>query len=175
MRKFFVGVFAFLSFMFIGAIGVGLFLSKDFVATREIVVKASPERVYSLIGDLNNWSEWGPWKDADESLEVSLGAKTTGVGASQSWVGADGDGRLVFTEADPSKGIVFDLFFNEDAFSNTSSITFAPVAEGLVVTWEMAGSVEAPIVGGYLARMMPGMVEPMFDDGLSKLKAAAEE
>ncbi|MBC2604895.1 SRPBCC family protein [Pelagicoccus albus] len=174
MKKFFVGVFSLFSFLFILAVVVSFFLSKDFVVSRQVTINAKPEAVYALVGDLKNWQVWGPWKDADASLTVELGEKTTGVGASQSWVGKDGDGRLVFTQADPEKGVVFDLFFNEDSFKNVSSITYESSAEGLVVTWEMSGNIPAPVVGGYLARMMPGMISPMFDQGLFKLKNAAE-
>lgn len=175
MRKFFVGLFTVFSVLFLLAIAVGFFLSKEFTVSREVTIEASPEKVYALVGDLERWPEWGPWKDADAALEVTLGEQTSGVGASQSWVGTDGDGRLVFTEADPNKGVVFDLFFNEDAFANTSSITYERAGGGLLVTWKMSGSVPAPIVGGYLAWMMPDMIAPMFDDGLAKLKAAAEK
>ena len=175
MRKFFTAVFTVFSVLFILAIIVGMFLPKEFSISREMEVNASSESVFALIGDLERWPEWGPWKDADASLDVTLGEKTSGVGASQSWVGKDGNGRLVFTEVDPSKGVHFDLFFNDDAFANSSSITFATVGEVQVVTWTMKGSVEVPVMGGYLAWMMPDMVSPMFDDGLAKLKAAAEK
>ncbi len=174
MRKFFLAVFSVFSLLFIAAIVLGFFLSNEFSVSRSVVVQASPEKVYALIGDLEQWPVWGPWKDNDEALQVTLGEKTTGVGASQRWVGKDGDGRLVFTEADPQRGIAFDLMFNEDAFANTSSITYEVGPEGLVVTWKMSGHVPAPVVGGYLAWMMPDMVSPMFDDGLARLKAAAE-
>ncbi|MDQ8182101.1 SRPBCC family protein [Pelagicoccus sp. SDUM812005] len=174
MRKFFLVVFSVFSLLFVAAIVLGFFLSKEFTVSRSIVVQASPEKVYSLVGDLEQWPVWGPWKDADEALQVTLGEQTKGVGASQSWVGTDGDGRLVFTEADPERGVTFDLLFNEDAFANTSSITYDKSPNGLVVTWQMAGEVPAPVVGGYLAWMMPDMIAPMFDHGLAKLKAAAE-
>lgn len=174
MRKFFVAIFSVFSVLFIGAVVVGFFLSQDFTVSRSIEIQASPEKVYSLVGDLEQWPVWGPWKDADEALQVTLGERTKGVGASQSWVGTDGDGRLVFTKADPQTGVEFDLLFNEDAFENTSAITYQKGTDGLIVTWEMSGHVSAPVVGGYLAWMLPDMVTPMFDDGLAKLKAAAE-
>lgn len=175
MRKFLVVIFSIFSVLFITAIVVGFFLSNEFSVSRSTVVDASPEEVYKLVGDLESWPIWGPWKDADEALKVTLGEQTKGVGASQSWVGTDGDGRLVFTSADPQEGVSFDLLFNEDAFANTSSITYEKGEGGLVVTWQMAGKVPAPVVGGYLARMMPDMVSPMFDDGLAKLKKAVEQ
>lgn len=175
MKKFLVVLFSIFSLLFVGAVVVGLFLSNEFTVSRSIVVEAPPERVYEMVGDLENWPIWGPWKDADEALVVTLGERTTGVGASQSWKGTDGDGRLVFTSADVESGVAFDLFFNEDAFSNTSSITYEQGSGGLVVTWNMAGTVPAPIVGSFLARMMPGMVSPMFDEGLAKLKSAVEK
>lgn len=174
MRKILVGIFSVFSLLFIGAIIVGFFISNEFTASRSVVVQAPAEKVYALIGDLEQWPVWGPWKDADEALQVTLGEQTKGVGASQSWVGTDGNGRLYFTEADPATGIAFELLFNEDTFSNTASITYEKGPEGLIVTWEMSGKITAPVVGGYMAWMMPGMVSPMFDDGLAKLKVAAE-
>lgn len=174
VKAFFVVMISAAAALFIGAIVVGFFLPKTFVVEREIAIAAPRERVFALIGDLENWPEWGPWKDADASLEVTLGEKTSGVGASQRWVAKDGDGRLVFTAADPERGIEFDLFFNQDAFVNTSSILYEESDGELLVTWTMTGSVPVPVMGGYLAKMMPGMVGPMFDQGLEKLKAAAE-
>lgn len=175
MRRILIAVFSVFSVLFVLAIAVGFFLSKTFVVSREVLVQASPQRVYELIGDLRSWPRWGPWKDADATLTLTYGERTSGVGASQSWQGTDGGGRLVFTEADPRTGIAFDLLFNGDAFFNTASILYEPTADGLRVVWEMQGSISAPIVGGYLAKMMPGMVGPMFDDSLARLQAAAEQ
>lgn len=175
MRKFFTGAISIFGVLFIGAVLVGLFLPKGFTIERQVTVEASKERVYDLIGDLEDWPTWGPWQDADASLEITMGEKSSGVGASQRWVGMDGNGRLVFTAADPQRGVEFDLLFNDDAFVNTSSIVYEQSSEGLVVTWTMSGEVSVPVLGGYLAKMMPGMVAPMFENGLEKLKAAAEQ
>ncbi|MBK1879539.1 SRPBCC family protein [Pelagicoccus mobilis] len=175
MGKFLVRILTFISLMFVLGLVVGYFLPKDFTVTREVAVEASPETLYALIGDLERWPEWGPWKDADPSVEVTLGDKTTGVGASQSWTDKDGNGRLVFTEADPKRGVWFDLLFNDDVFVNTSSITFAESGETMVVTWEMNGSVPSAILGGYFAFLMPDMIGPLFEDGLAKLKERAEQ
>lgn len=109
MRKFLVGVLSVFSLLFIVAIVVGFFLSNEFRVERSLVMQASPDAVYELVGDLEKWPIWGPWKDADEALKVTLGEQTQGVGASQSWVGTDGGGRLVFTAADPLEGVTFDL------------------------------------------------------------------
>lgn len=175
MQKILFYLFSFLSVMFVAVLAVGYFLPKEFVVTREVTVDASEEELYELIGDLKRWPEWGPWKDADPSVEVTLGDKTSGVGASQSWTDKDGNGRLVFTEVDEARGVTFDLFFNDDAFANVSSITYAESGLGVRVTWEMKGSVPVAIAGGYFAFFMPDMIGPLFDDGLAKLKAAAEK
>lgn len=174
MRKFFIALISACAFLFIAAIVVGFFLPNDFTIRRSVTVEASPERLYELVGDLENWAEWGPWKDADESLQVDIGEQSSGVGASQRWMGKDGGGRLVFTEVDPDAGVVFDLFFNEDKFQNVSSIRYTCQQETCEVVWEMSGRVPVPALGGYLAMTMDSMIGPMFEQGLLKLKAAAE-
>ena len=54
------------------------------------------------------------------------------------------------------------------------SLTYAPADGGFDVTWEMRGSIPVPVIGGYLAMTMDGMIGPMFEDGLRKLKVVAE-
>lgn len=174
MRAFFTRLASIFGILFLVLVAIGFFLPNDFVVRRSVVVDATPERLYALIGDLRMWPEWGPWAAADESLAVELGPKTSGVGASQKWTGKDGDGRLVITEADPQRGVWFDLFFNQDAFVNKSAIRYVEAPGGYEVYWEMSGKVDVPILGGFLAPTMDDIVGPMFADGLEKLKAIAE-
>ncbi|MDQ8205141.1 SRPBCC family protein [Pelagicoccus sp. SDUM812003] len=177
MRKFLIGLIAAFAVLFLLTVAIGLFLPGDFTVRRSIEVQAPAERLYELVGDLERWPDWGPWKEADPTLVIELGEKTSGVGASQTWHGKDGNARLEFIEADPASGVTFDLYFNDDAFYNLSSIRYAPLpgGQGYEVVWEMSGVVEVPVLGGYLALAMDDMVGAMFEDGLEKLKRVAED
>jgi len=43
------------------------------------------------------------------------------------------------------------------------------------VVWEMSGETGMPVVGGYFALMMDGMVGPLFEEGLSMLRQSVEK
>ena len=113
-------------------------------------------------------------------MKTTLGTQTTGVGASQSWTDKDGGGWLKVTRSDPSSGLAYDMAFVMGEGTDTEempaqgAITYEPVDGGTRVSWSMSGEVTLPVFGGYLAKMLPGQVGPMFDQGLAKLKTAAE-
>lgn len=155
---------------------VGLFLSQQYVISRSIEIAAPPAKVWLYIGDLKNWPAWSPWKDGDPTIETTIGPQTTGVGASQTWIGDSGDGKLVFTNSVPDQEIAFDLEFRQGAEQAQAAITLLPTKEGTEVTWTMTGEVPVPVIGGYFAQyLLPGMIAPMFELGLQKLKDAAEK
>ena len=128
-----------------------------------------------MVGDLNEWNTWEPWKEADPSLVVTRGEKTKGVGASQSWVGDSGDGALTFTKDSPTEGIEYDLVFDGGTYVCQSAMIYDPLEDGdTEVTWRMMGDMGTPVIGGYFALMMDSMVGEMFDKGLSNLKTTVE-
>jgi hypothetical protein len=45
----------------------------------------------------------------------------------------------------------------------------------LEVTWGIAGEMDMPVVGGYMALFSDRMIGPMFEKGLNKLKTEAEK
>lgn len=154
---------------------VGLILPKDFTVERSIVIDASPAEVHRYVGDLERWADWEPFRDSGEGIEVTLGEQTTGVGASQSWTDETGGGRLTFTASDPATGVDYDLFFGEDdEMTATAGLGYAEQEAATEVTWTMSGTVPDPIFGGYLILLFDDMLEPLFDEGLTKLKAAVE-
>ncbi len=160
---------------FILVVLVGLILPSNYEFQRSVMIKASPEEVHELVGDLKNWSQWEPWRDEDPTIKTTLGEKSTGVGASQSWKGESGDGRLVFTKCSIEEGITYDLFFDQDQYKCFSSMSYKKVEEGTEVTWLMKGNASPPILGSYFALMMESMIGKMFENGLEKLQQALEK
>ena len=152
-------------------IAVGLFLPKDYAVTRSAVIEAKPATIHALVGDLERWPEWTPWKEADPSVEVTLGEKTTGVGASQTWTSKDGRGSLTFTQWDPKTGIAYDMAFEQ--YTSSATMRYEPQGEATKVTWRMEGRMDG-VVGGYFVLLMDGVVGDMFEKGLARLKAKAE-
>lgn len=154
---------------------VGLFLPTSYTVQRYIVIDAPPEEVHEYVGDLKKWDEWTPWKEDDPTIVVTHGDKTSGVGASQSWVGESGDGALTITKDAPEKGIEYDLVFDGGTYVCESAMNYDALQDGgTKVTWVMDGDMGTPVIGGYFAIMMDSMVGEMFDRGLSNLKAKVE-
>jgi len=153
---------------------VGLLLPTQYTVRRSLVMGVSSDVIHQYVGDLSQWEAWAPWKEEDPSLVVTLGAKTVGIGASQSWVGKDGDGSLKVTAFSQTKGIEYDLFLDGCSIKCRSALHYRTKDEGTEVTWIMKGDFKLPVVGGFLALMMDSMVGPMFERGLENLKQTVE-
>jgi len=154
---------------------VGLLLPTTYVARRQIVVNAPRDTVHGLVNDLERWRVWEPWTQKDPTVEMVCGegSPTDQVGATQSWTDKNGGGRLTITRIDPDFGIAYDVQF-AGKYDCTASIQHRAAGDAVEVIWELHGDTKMPVVGGFFAKLMPGMIEPMFADGLQRLKAAAE-
>lgn len=154
---------------------VGLFLPTTYRVKRSIVINAPPERVHEYVGNLSKWEKWSPWEEEDPTLIVTLGEKTSGVGASESWVGDNGDGAITITESSPSEGVNYDLLFDGGTYECAGSMTYEVLPEERTeVTWAMSGDMGKSVTGGYFALLMDFMTGNMFDKGLSNLKRVVE-
>jgi hypothetical protein len=158
------------------ALGViGMVLPKNYQLKRSVTISAAPPAVHTFVGDLKKWPDWAPWQDEDPTIKVTYGPKTSGVGASQTWTGKSGDGRLTFTKCD-DQGVAWDMVFVENGREMPAKgwMTYQPVTGATVVEWGMEGKIDTPVIGGYLTLFMPMMVGGMFDKGLSRLKSKVE-
>lgn len=157
-------------------VAVGLFLPTQYQVTKSKSIKATPEQIHHYVGDLDQWPEWSPWEKSDPSIKITAGKKRTGIGASQSWKGDSGDGELTFTYSSPQLGIRYDMMF-DGADPSKAEMIYKPSADGesTLVTWTINGELTAPVIGGYFALIINGMIEPMFEDGLQRLKTVVEK
>ena len=153
---------------------VGLVLPTTYTVSSTVTIKADQATVHALVADLEAWPDWQPWTENDPTIVVTRGSQATGVGAHQSWTGDSGDGELTFTQSDPLVGVTYDMTFDQK-YKSVGSISHEDAGEGQTkVTWFMEGDTGTPVIGGYFAKLMPGLIQPMFDRGLEKLKGVAE-
>lgn len=155
---------------------IGLFLPKHVSRTRTITINADRARIHALVANLEKWPDWTPWQEADPTVKTTLGALHTGVGASQTWTGKDGEGELTFTQCDPSTGIAYDMSFinGTKKMPMKSAMLYRANGAATDVTWNFEGDMDIPVFGGWLVLFMGGSMDDMFDKGLQKLKAQAE-
>ena len=157
-----------------GVTGIGLAMPGEYHFRRSVVIDADRERVHQLVGDLKQWDQWTPFKEQDPSMKVTIGDKSTGAGASQSWTGDTGSGSLKFTRCDPESGVAYELSF-EGSDTSTGGYDYKELPDDKTeVTWhwdyEVGYNPVERIVMGYFEKD----IEAMFDKGLSNLKAKAE-
>ncbi len=149
----------------------GFLLPSSYALERSVLIKASPEQIHQLVGDLQRWPEWAPWEEMDPSVETTYGPTTTGVGASQTWTSNSGGGELTVTKSDPLNGIEYNMSFG--ALSCDGVVRYEVMPTGTQVTWGMSGEMDN-FIGRYMGLLMNSMVGPPFEAGLAKLKTAAE-
>lgn len=159
--------------LFGGIFVVGLMLPAAYSVERTVSISAPPEKVHLMVGDLTQWQEWTPWLEADPTIETTFGETTSGVGASQTWEGESGSGELTFTSSDEQSGVAYDMAFDEGTYESVGTIRYTPSSEGTTVTWTMEGEMNG-VAARYMGLAMNSMVGPMFEQGLTKLKARVE-
>jgi hypothetical protein len=69
--------------------------------------------------------------------------------------------------------VVYDMSFDGGKYVSTGAIRYEVGDGGTRVTWEMIGENDG-VIGRYFGLMMESMVGPSFEQGLSRLKHAAE-
>ena len=144
---------------------------------RSVTIQASAERIFPLINDFHNWSEWAPQDREDPSIKRSYSGPASGVGAASEWTsnGRAGSGKMSITESVPASRVVIDVHFVKPfAAHNVNVFALEPAGAATKVTWSMEGTnlyfMKLMSVFSSMDRMMGGH----FESGLRDLKAAAE-
>ena len=172
MRKFLS--FIILLLLILGIIGY--FLPTNFTVSRTETISSTAAHIHEYVGDLNKWQSWTAWKGEDPEIEITIGERTTGIGASQSWKDKHGGGSLTFTSWSPEKGIEYDLFFQGGKYKSKSAIQYDSSSQTRTrVHWTLEGDMSMPIIGGYFALFMKYSIGKMFQDGLNQLKTIVEQ
>jgi uncharacterized protein YndB with AHSA1/START domain len=141
--KFFKYLFFLLLILFIG---VALYFGTqdgDFSVTETRVIHAPVEVVFEHVNDFKNWEKWGSWME-DETLIINYPQKTSGEGATYSWVSKrDGEGAMQTISVVPNKEINQKIVFRGTLTDEGNPVTwtFEPDASGLTtqVTWSVEG------------------------------------
>jgi len=152
---------------------IGLVLPADYNVKRSIEINATPTQIHHIVGDLNQWAKWTPWQKDDASTKIEVSEISTGVGASQKWVGGK-SGQLDITRSDINYGVDYNLSFTGEDTLTKSSITYMPAGDVTVVSWSMAGKMPVPVIGAYIAIIMDEMSGPTLEAGLKNLKEVIE-
>ena len=149
----------------------------DFRVERSIAVKAPPDKVMALVGDLRGWTAWSPYEKKDPGMKRSYSGAPAGKGAVYEWDGNNqvGHGRMEILEATPSKVVIKLDFITPFEAHNIAEFTARPQGDNTNVTWAMYGP--SPFIAKVMQTVinMDRMVGKDFEAGLQNLKAVAEK
>ena len=174
MWKMILGIFA---LVVVGILGFATTRPDTFRVERSIVINAPPARIYALLDDFHQWSQWSPWEKLDPALKRTFSGAPSGVGATYEWQGnrEAGHGRMDVVDATPPSQLGISIHFIEP-FDSTNRVVFAlaPEAGGTRVVWSMDGPALyiTKLMGLFFS--MDRMVGGDFERGLTTLKSAAE-
>lgn len=153
-------------------------MSGQFVVERSEVISASPEKLFSHVGNLESMNEWSPWVEMDPNMETTYTGASGAAGSTYSWSGNRkvGQGNMTITEVEANKRVAIDLNFLKPFKSqNVTEVMLDSDGTGTKVTWRMTGPKTFMVkVMGLFGKSMDKMVGPDFEKGLAKLKAIAE-
>lgn len=145
---------------------------------RSIEIQAPRERIFALIDDFHNWSQWAPQDREDPSIQRTFSGPASGVGATSEWTseGRAGTGRMSITESESPERVVIDVHFVKPFVAHNVN-TFMLKSDGAStkLTWSMQGT------NVYMLKLMSVLVDmdrmmgEHFESGLRDLKAAAEK
>jgi uncharacterized protein YndB with AHSA1/START domain len=172
-------ILTFLGFLALLA-AIGAMLPSKYELEREITISSDAPGVFAHIRDLRLWESWMPWSEQDDTLRITPGEVSQGVGATQSWVGKDGTGSLEITGVEENKFLEYDIFFGDSDKEKSSGVARARIdldnntSGSTKVVWGMSGEIKLPVIGGYFALYMNRLAGSMFDQGLRNLKEVVE-
>ena len=137
---------------------------------RSHTIKAPIEVVFNEVNDFKNWENWGPWYELDSTIAASFPEITSGIDASYTWTGADGNGSMKTLSLIPNKEIIQQIDFG---MGSTPEVywNFDKTEFGTEVSWGMRGK------NGFMEKayfLTQGGIEksmaPMYTRGLELLE-----
>ena len=172
----------FLKTILIGIIGlgilvgiVGLFIPNEVRVEREILINASPERVFSQVNSLEQFNQWSPWADLDPDTKYTYSDPDAGMGAVMTWDSDNGNvgtGRMEIQESRDNEWVKSRLEFGWGSPAE-ASFQLTPTDSGTRVVWGFYTYLEGTIEK-YFGLKLDNWIEQAYDKGLQRLKTRAE-
>ena len=162
----------------LGVVGLAATKPDSIKVQRSIVIKAAPDRIFTLINDFKAWPQWSPYETKDPNMQRTLSGADQGKGAIYAWNGNRnvGAGRMEILESTASTKIAIKLDFMKPIEGhNIATFTMVPNGEATEVTWTMEGP--APFIGKVMGVFfdLDKMIGSDFDAGLANLKRVSEQ
>ncbi|MGE3245102.1 MAG: SRPBCC family protein [Beijerinckiaceae bacterium] len=147
----------------------------QFRISRSIEIAAPPEKVFPLINTIRTFDTWNPFA-AQDGMKLSYSGPEAGPGATDSFSGRGGTGKLAIVESKAPAEVVMQLDMEKPVRGHNRIVfVIAPSQAGSNVSWTMSGN--TPFIGKVIHTIvsLERMIGPQFERGLRDLKALAEK
>jgi hypothetical protein len=157
-------------------LGIGGVLPSKYRVERSTTIHAPAGVVYAFVANLRRWQDWAPWSARKgPGSQWMFGGPEVGVGAVHSWGGEDvGTGTLSLTEADPTKGVAYEVSLEHGRYVMHGRISFEPAAPGTRVTWVDEGDLGGNPLMRYLRFPLESRLGGDMEEALAHLKKQVE-
>ena len=140
------------------------------------LIHAPQEIIFKIVGDFHRWREWSPWAGQDPDMQESFEGRIAAEGSVYQWTGnrEAGEGSHTITTSKPYESLNMQTTtVRPMSGSSGMSFTFAPEANGTLVTWTMTSEAT------FLSRLMSlflnteSMTSDVLSEGLANLARIA--
>lgn len=156
-------------------IAIGFFLPSHWRVQRDVVINATPARIYPYIANLKNgWPQFNAIDQADRDITYEYRGPEEGDGAIRILHSKNGDRIQRITKADPNNGIDYEITMQNGGFVMYGSINMRPVTDGTKVIWVNAGDMGANPIYKIMGYLMDSLMGKALQKSLDNLKAKVE-
>ncbi len=162
--------------LFIGLVGIGLWLPPKVRVARSVDIAAPPATVYAIVNNYRVFGKWSPWLAKDPDMKIEFSGARSGVGAKYAWSGNRnvGSGNQEIVAAVPDRQVDTQLIFNGFSRPSLASFLIEPSAQGSKTTWVLDTDLGPSPLAHYFGLFMDGWIGTDFEHGLAQLKTFAE-
>ena len=149
-----------------------------FHVERSITIAAPVDLPFGIVNDFHKWHFWSPWEALDPHMKRTFDGPMAGPGAVYAWVGNKdvGEGKMTILESKPYESIHIQLAFLKPwPATSLTTLTYAPVPEGIKMTWAMDGQNDFMGKAISLFVDMDSMVGKDLEKGLGTIKSLTEQ
>lgn len=143
--------------------------------SKSVQINAKAPIVFRLVNKPVNWKLWSPFElDNPEMISFYEGPEQ-GAGAAHRWESASmGNGSMLILKSEPYRFIQSELDFSNNGLA-IDEWEFKENEAGVEVIWTLNLSELGYPLGKYFGFFLDGLMNPMQEKGLKKLKEIAEE
>ena len=156
------------------AVFLGSFLLPySYEVRREIIINATPDKVFPYLNNPTKWEEWNAWnKTYDPTMIRLYGGPLSGKGAYQELNGDRvGLVKVHFTESTPPNQLYYKQLTKGEVFETIGIFSLEPTENGTQVVWQQRTQLADDLYNKYRGLFNKLKTEHETEQSLLSLKA----